>query len=285
MCPRQYVSGARGFMELSLFTKVLREIENRDVTAIVPFFRGEPLLHPNFLEIMALLKEKTSAEIQIATNALLLDEGSSKKLIEMGLDFISFSLDAVNKETYEKIRTGGDFDLAINNICTFRNLGKTISGSKTEIQVSATENEYNRNEIQTFIDYWKRRVDRVRIYPEHSRNGRFGELARPTGREESVSMGPCRKLFTEMVIYCDGNAALCNHDWDEALHDPLGTVMDQTISGIWNGESYRQMRERHLEDQIEGILPCEFCDHRVSMNEQTAAVGRLIQDTPRRKAE
>ena len=277
MCPRQYISGSGGFMGMALFKKVLREIEGRDVQAVVPFFRGESLLHPGFVEMMALLRKRTPAEIQLATNALLLDEEMSKKLIEVGLDFISFSIDAVKKDTFEKIRSNGDFDLAVNNVLTFLDLKKETAQSKTRTQVSATESVHNKNEIPAFIDFWKKHVDRVRIYPEHSGEGRFGKLTQPCNQKKDTARVPCQKPFTDMVIYYDGSVALCNHDWDESLHLPLGAIIDQSIEDIWHGDPYQQIREHHLDHDWGDIRPCEFCDHWLGMDEQNSPIGTLIR--------
>ncbi len=165
----------------------------------------------------------------------------------------------------------------MKNIDRFLDLNADRPGRRTKTQVSATENEHNQTEMADFIEYWKERVDRVRIYPEHSRNGRFGELIQPRSLTENTRKGPCRKLFTDLVIYCDGKAALCNHDWDESLHLSIGSAMDHTIEQIWHSSNYRQLRSRHLENRIEGLLPCEFCDHRVSIDQSKPVIGRLVE--------
>ena len=276
MCPRKYLSGDNGFMDKELFKKILCELQGQDVAAVVPFFRGESLLHPDFIEMMRFLRDRTKAEIQLATNALLLTEDMSHALLSLGLHFISFSLDALTRETYEKIRLGGDFDLAVNNVHAFLNLRDSLPSSVTSVQVSATENIYNREELPAFIDYWQRRVDRVRIYPQHSDGGHYGKINEAKYRRDVSSRKPCMKPFTDIVIHYDGQIALCNHDWDPNSGQSLGSIVKHSIHDIWHGDLYQSVREKHLHQQWHDVLPCNHCDHWVAAGGQESIIGNLI---------
>jgi MoaA/NifB/PqqE/SkfB family radical SAM enzyme len=85
--------------------------------------------------MMTLLRRRTRARIQLATNALLLTPDLSRALLELGIDFISFSLDALRRETYEKIRVGGSFDRAMENVHAFLGLRKHRIPCVTVVQV------------------------------------------------------------------------------------------------------------------------------------------------------
>lgn len=277
MCPRRYASTPGGFMSRTLFEKILGEIASHEVEAIVPFFRGEPLLHPEFTEWMALIREKTSARIQLATNGLLLSPSLSRSLLDLGLDFISFSLDALRKETYEKIRLGGDFETAMENAHTFLKMRKARKNCGTVVQVSATETSLNAQEIHEFIRYWRPLVDRVRIYPRHSENGRFGSLAHPEPCRSGASREPCRKPFTELVIYANGHVALCNHDWDRDALDQIGSIADATIAKIWNNPMYKEIRRIHLNRRWQELQPCRHCDHWQGWGQDQLPAGLLVE--------
>ena len=49
----------------------------------------------------------------MVTNGLLMNREWSRNLVRMNVSKISISLDGATKETYEKIRKGGDFDKVI----------------------------------------------------------------------------------------------------------------------------------------------------------------------------
>ena len=102
-----------------------------------------------------------------------------------------------------------------------------------------------------FKKIWKSKVDRVRIYEEHSRNGSFGSLIRNRGKRM-----PCVMPFYEMLVYCDGKVGRCNHDWQGR---PLGDVCINTVRDIWRSNIYDNLRNQHRKLQIEDEV-CKSCD-------------------------
>lgn len=276
MCPRKYLTGNHGLMSEELFLKIVDEIEGQPIDAVVPFFRGEPLMHPGFIGMIRLLREKTDAELQLATNALLLNEDISRELLGLGIHFISFSIDALSKETYEKIRGGGEFDTVMHNVKTFLKMRDDCSLYATKVQISATENVYNTSELPAFVDYWRNQVDRVRIYPQHSDGGEFGRLKNQSYCRKPSSRQPCMKPFRDIVIYYDGKVGLCNHDWDPQDHGSLGSIKGHSIEEIWHNPIYQDVRYRHLNHQWDGISPCNSCDHWVGSGETANAIGKVI---------
>ena len=106
-------------------------------------------------------------------------------------------------------------------------------------------------DVEKFKDHWKNKVNRVRIYQEHSTDGNFGSI---TGGR--FPRKPCMMPKYEMLIYCDGKTGRCNHDWDGP---PMGNVTENTIQEIWMGDSYANLREQHRSlDIIDPV--CAKCD-------------------------
>jgi radical SAM protein with 4Fe4S-binding SPASM domain len=79
-------------------------------------FGTEPLLHPRFGELLAVAKAYEVPSVWITTNGLLLNGEVIDKVIALGLDTICVSIDAATKETYERIRVGGNFERLLANI-------------------------------------------------------------------------------------------------------------------------------------------------------------------------
>lgn len=278
MCPRQYVSSKNGFMDETLFGKIVEEIDPENVEAVVPFFRGESLLHPRFMELLRLLRGHCRANIQLATNGLLLNEQMIRDLLfKIRIDLISFSLDAINEETYQKIRLGGSLERATENALRFLQLRDDSASRDTIVQVSLTENVLNLEEISSFITYWRDRADRVRIYPTHSEGGNFGALASPGFRRPSSQRSYCMKPHTDMVIYHDGRVALCNHDWDRPRSESLGSVREKTIREIWRDLPYRRVREKQYQSAWDELEPCRHCDHWQPHGNGHSPIGLLVE--------
>lgn len=106
-------------MTLETFIKALDESHvNKGVTFVG---LGESLLNPDFFEM---LKETTKRGliINMVTNGVLMNKEFIEKILSLDFDGrnfkISISLDAATKETYDKIRLGGNFNKVIDNITT-----------------------------------------------------------------------------------------------------------------------------------------------------------------------
>ena len=256
MCPRHYMESHPGYMSFELFKSIVGQIKEHPETVIIPFFRGESFLHPDFLRMMEYLKKNTSNRVVFATNGMLLNRELAKEIINLEIDFISFSLDTINKTRYEKMRRGAKYDTVVENIDSFLMLKESSGQAKPEVQISSVETEKTKDEVEQFVREWLPRVDRVRIYKEHSAGGQFGRLKTPLN---DTQRKPCIKPITEMAIYWDGTVGLCNHDWIPKAF--LGDANKSLLKDIWRGKRYEEVRRQHLENRIDSILTCFNCDY------------------------
>lgn len=259
MCPRVYMKGSRGFMSMSLFKKIIDEISMHNNIALVPFFRGESLLHPEFIEMMKYVKTKRVSPVQFTTNATMMTEDIAQILIDIELDFISFSVDSIDHDTFGNIRKGADLQYVLKNIERFSEIKRGKSQDKPEIQVSVVKTENTNDSIDEFVEFWQSRVDRVRVYEEHSKGGNYGSLSESHNVAVSEKRQPCLKPFGDFIIYWDGSVALCNHDWDRK--DAIGNVNHNSIKEIWQNDKYKRIRDAHIKnnDNLEEL--CKRCDH------------------------
>jgi radical SAM protein with 4Fe4S-binding SPASM domain len=272
MCPRAFHDG-EGLMDWALCERILSEIAAHPGTALVPFFRGESLMHPRFLDAMTLAKRKGIAPVQLVTNATLLTPALSEALIDLPVDFISLSLDALSPGAYESQRRGASYIQVMANVGAFLVARKRKGGRLPEVQVSAVETAATRAGMPAFIAYWKRHVDRVRIYEEHSQGGVFGALPEALGPRK-----PCGKPLTDLVIYCDGGVALCNQDWERK--EPLGDIRTRSIAEVWRSAAYDRIRRLHREGRAEEDPTCKGCGHWAQYYREGGILGSLIKGTP-----
>lgn len=91
-CPRPYMEPARGDMDRALAGRIIDELAEHAPVQVAPFFRGETLLHPQWREILGDLKQRAGGPIQMTTNATRLDESATAAILDLEVDFISFSL-------------------------------------------------------------------------------------------------------------------------------------------------------------------------------------------------
>lgn len=260
-CPRHLVDVNLGNMEWSLFKKIVDEAaENLPVTLVL-FFRGESLIHPELIKMIQYAKLHGLGPIQLSSNGFLLTKELGKKLIEAGLDFISFSLDTIDSEVYKRTRVHSELKIAMNNVMDFVDLcemKKSQGNQVPEIQVSSVDVEDYRQSQHEFIEFWQQRVDRVRIYMEHSTDGNLGSIEKelPVDKDKRK---PCRKVYNDIVIYWDGTVALCNHDWNNVSN--IGNVKRQSIKEIWHSGGYQSVRVMHESGRFDEEIACAHCDH------------------------
>jgi radical SAM protein with 4Fe4S-binding SPASM domain len=270
ICPRQYTNYNLGFMDSSLFMNIVDEMSEYGIKTLVPFFRGESLLHRDFINLIDYAKSK-GMTIQLATNGTLMTKEFARAIVKLKLDFISFSVDSINPEDYAHMRRGSDFTRLIEGIENLLEERLSQKCEVPEVQISAVDTGMGNNVKQEFVSFWIDRVQHVRIYPRHTIDGRFGSL-----QHEHSNLArrlPCHKPFTEMVVYWDGRAAVCNHDWNST--EELGNVAVNGLKGVWNSNGYRNLRDRHLMNSFNKNEVCTNCDHWAQYYAENSLVGEL----------
>lgn len=262
-CPRQEVRMEMGYMSDELYYKIIDEASLHLPVKLVIFFRGESLLHSKFMEFVRYAKGKGVGPVQFATNGLALDPEISDEIVKAGVDFVSCSLDTVDPEVYRRSRLTGDLSKSMQNFLYLSTLCRQClrEGRNAPIlQVSTIEtNDYIMGQ-ERFVDYWKEYVDDVRVYYEHDDNGGFRNDKVQRFVEEKVSeRRPCRKVFTDFLIYWNGDLALCNYDWRGGIRDV--NVRDMSIQQAWDSEEYDSIRKMHLSNTIDENIMCKSCQH------------------------
>jgi len=220
-----------GDISLALFMRILGQLPNN--TAVVPFFRGESLLHPLFTTYMKYLRG--FREVQFATNADYLTPENQHAILH-ACTFVSVSIHKYQLPSQTKLPS-----------FFYDALGEGV-----ETQVSILDSLLPSKKSQKrFVKEWCNHVDRVRIYKTHSTDG-FGSMK---GEEKPVVA--CNKPFEDMVIYWNGKVGLCNHDWNGGTLK--GDLNLQTVHEVWNSASYNLVRNLHREGKRGMIKACEKC--------------------------
>lgn len=152
MCPWIDLHQSEKLLSLETFNHVrpyLHLAEEVDLTG-----GGEPLTNPHILEMVWAAKE-AGCKVGFSTNGLYLTPELSEALIELGLDWISFSFDAATPETYHQIRQGSSYETVTGNIRALKAL-KEKTGSLVPrvmmVFVMMTGERQNYQELPAYID-------------------------------------------------------------------------------------------------------------------------------------
>ncbi len=218
MCPRKYIDEKSGYMHKALWTKLINEIfEYSPDSVIIPFWRGESLLHPDFINFLELALDKP-LRIHMSTNGTLINDESSQLLARC--EFITFS-----------IHTISGYNNAKEFLSSRRGKAPIIQASFVEGEEAVEEirlSMINSPDLQGF--------DSVRIYAEHSKNGVFGSFA----KQANVNRVFCPKLQNTLVIAYDGRISRCNHIWETEREV---SVNKMSIAEAWDSNSLQRIRK------------------------------------------
>ncbi|WP_028573721.1 radical SAM protein [Desulfonatronovibrio hydrogenovorans] len=96
---------------------------------------GEPLLHPDFFQMLDLVKKK-GARVGLTSNATLLDLDTIKKLTDHGLDVICLSVAGSQEEANNRIRPGTSLKKVITAIENLHKVRISRGGSGPQIHLA-----------------------------------------------------------------------------------------------------------------------------------------------------
>jgi radical SAM protein with 4Fe4S-binding SPASM domain len=245
-----------GLMEMELFRKIADEIgkHSETVRRVALYRDGEPLIDKRLATKVQMLKERDVKRVGISTNVALLSEERAEGLLLAGIDEVILSIDSLNKDVYEKIRVGLDFDEVMANARGFIAMRDALQ-SDCQVWVRMIRQESNRFEWASFEKFWRARVqasDRVDYLNIHNWGG---QLVNFKAIAPANIVDPCVALWSLMVVFANGDVPLCNVDYNNTR--PLGNVRDSSIAALWQSKEQDERRGEHLNGKRTGI--CQGC--------------------------
>ena len=241
-CAHKTLKRTKGNMEMPLFQKISDEIAaEAPGTEVWMTYYGEALILKDKIGVMiGYAKQRGLTNVILNSNAMLLDEKLSVMLVDSGLDRFIVSMDGFTKETYEKVRVGGDHGTVLANTLGFLELLRSRKCKKPKLEMQFSVLEENEHELADFKRFWNAKGVHVKIRPKASWAGRV-EAKNLDPRKERV---PCKWALHHGAILWNGDLVACGID-SEGLF-VAGNVKHSTISEIWN-TTHAAFRKIHLE--------------------------------------
>ena len=253
MCLRQRIYFPPRNMELSVFRKIIDEGKD-SLEFAVPYGVGEPLLNPEIFDMIDYCT-KMGIYTGISTNATVLSEEYSRRLIGAGLDYITFAFDATRREVFETYRKGADFNKVRDNILTFLRIKKALH-SRIFCIVQMVALKENRREGAALSRMWKvEGINNVRIKKDEVHNE--GSAIPGDNESRPPRRYPCYQLWRgPMYIHYDGTTFPCCYTYPE---ESLGNIKRSTLREIWNSEKIVRLREAHIRGDLRDYVACQKC--------------------------
>lgn len=199
------------FMPFRLIKKIIEE--NPDIKNIGLSNWGEPLLHYDLFKILDFL-DISKKNVNMVTNATLLDSYMSQKLLKTNLNRLDFSVDAMGA-LYKKMR-GHSYLKVKANIYTFLRYKRKFK-SKIENGIRALVSKENENQIKQLKKEWKK-VLNITFQPALT-------------FKYKLKFKKCNQLKNNHVaILSNGDVTPCCVDFNGALK--LGNVRNKTLNEL-----------------------------------------------------
>lgn len=235
-----------GFVSESLFRKAIDELSRWEAGIdLILHGAGEPLLHKDFIKMLAYAASKENISAGFLSNGSLLNEDVSKAILETDIGWIGFSIDGAQGKQFKENR-GIELEKVEEAIGAFLAL-KRGGRPSTFVNMVALPGI----DIERFVERWIDRVDEVKV-----------STYRPVGHRDflknAMKRVPCYLLNEMLVVTWNGKAVLCCEDiWAENI---MGVFPDWPLFDIWHSAAFNKMRRLHERGRYEKIALCKNCD-------------------------
>ena len=252
MCPRDRLTRRLTLMDDDLFHSVVRQLAGMGVPSVCLYLFGDPLCHPRLDEMVA-YTAKHGVDPIINTNALVLTEDRSRKLLDAGLKGIFFSVDGVTPEVFAEVRRGGDLGRVRANILRFLELASNYQPRPTTVMQYAVSG-LNEHEVDAFRTFWKGKVDRLNFTRVTEYAGIEGLK---TYEYKTREWRPCTDTWSKMVILADGTVTTCCLDLNGELG--MGDAAETPLADLWRSPRWWAIRRAHRRLDFSEYPICDAC--------------------------
>ncbi|MBI4504040.1 MAG: SPASM domain-containing protein, partial [Chloroflexi bacterium] len=256
--------------------RITQENFRRIVDAIAPhtntlffYFMGEPFLYKDSYDMIAYAKTK-GMYVDTCTNGHFVQ---ADRLIDSGIDEISFQIGGMTQETHEIYRVRGQLQRALDNMGAVLAERKRRGVRHPKVCMGFIVMKHNEHEVDQFMDFARafgvdearvidpcvRDMDQARQFlPRDLRYWYYDKAAFDRGRlrPKIIPDNECWWIWHSTVITWNGDVVPCCRD-PHGRH-VMGNVLQQSLPEIWNGQKYRAFRKRILTEQGR-IDICRLC--------------------------
>jgi len=258
MCPHIFMKRKKKTMNQKDFEKIVNNIleDYPSIKRITITGFGEPLLDKEIVnKIRFINKNYTKIEIDIYTNASMLDEKLSKELLKTKLHKINFSINGTER-TYKKMM-GLDYNKTVKNITYFLKRKKELNKKWPLVNISLMIVKENEKEIEEFQKYWLDKVDSVMIYLPSDWAGKQ-KINYSINNPFKKKRWACAVLWRCITVDVNGNLIMCCRDYESKIK--FGNLLKQKAKEIFEGEKINKIRKKQLKEDFSMPI-CNRCDN------------------------
>jgi len=259
---------AEANMSLQEFRIIIDKVAAHTNTLMF-YFMGEPFLNKHSYEMIAYGKRLGIPFITTCTNG---DAVNPRKLVESGLDEVSFQIGGTTQETHQTYRINSNLARVMQNLRETIRYKKELK-SKIHITVGFILMKHNEHEVEGFhrmikeigaddgniVDACVRDMDQGQMYlTKDTTNWYYDVESFRKGllRPKIQPKNECPWIYYSMSIYVNGDVVPCCRDTTGKFI--MGNLLTQGLDEVWNGEPFQAYRRKLHANQAE-ISICRLC--------------------------
>jgi len=250
-------------MNFDLFKKIIDDLKDfpEPIKVLRLYKDGEPLLNPNFPEMVKYAKDSGHVlRVDTTTNGSLLNPTLNRKIIDSGIDRINISVEGVNAGQYMSFsKYKIDFDKFVDNVRDLYNNKKSC-----EIVVKINGDVLSDEDKLFFKKTFEEISDSAYIehimscWPEFElRDGLEVNDKVALYGQKIKEVSVCPYVFYSFSINSDGKVSLCFLDWSKKLL--IGDTREEKLKDIWLGSKLRSYQKMFLEGNRKSHPVCKDC--------------------------
>lgn len=256
MCPRHNLTRPLFDFDKNLYLKAVDELDQHGIEGIWLFHLGEPILHPDWKEIVDYVGKKKNIEmVWFSTNGVAFDEDCIDFILNSNITFLNYSLHGTNAETfgyvsppqfYKDVR--GHIDLLLKK--------KEELGKGPVLHIQMIDQEGTRGNINEFLETFYPTGEIVSINTlEYANlpNNQYG-----LKRERPPVVKKCSRISRgDCFIVSNGDIQPCDATYNSEIL--LGNVKEESVYDIWNSETRKEMLDLNNRGEMYKIEHCRKC--------------------------
>jgi sulfatase maturation enzyme AslB (radical SAM superfamily) len=251
----------KGFIELSLFKKIINDVKTNGHKIDCLHHFGEPLLYPHLIEAIQYMTDNgIHTEIPISTNGLLLTPQLADQLYKAGLRSILVAIDTLIPEAYRQLR-GGNVEVIK------KNMHDVVNNTGLVVHAQLMPSKYNIGENEaSFYNEFGRRNFQVLPWFVIRMDGADNASTNLSHKPSEVNKTKCDKLYERVVIMWNGITALCCLDMNGELE--TGNLNLNTINESFSGTKANSLRHKIRSNDLPDLCRRCYADHIILHNIQ-----------------
>jgi len=259
-----------------VYARLLADLKRMGTRGVDICGNGEPLTHPEAMDMIALARDMEFA-VTLATNGFLLTEARAHRLVDLGIRRIHVSVNAGTSDTYATIHPGtppGTFETIIQRLREMADYADATGQPRVQIEYSVVLNRLNMHELEEMVqaahqaragwlvvilmgpardqpDLPPRPEDWPQIRQGIARAGELAERLEITSNLDELGVTgtaagtrtvyehiPCYIGHEFALIVGGGAVMFCCH----CVHSPMGDLNKEAFATIWKSQIYQQTR-------------------------------------------